>query len=327
MNALITGAGGFIGSRLAARLLERGDAVRGLFMHGEDTRGLEEKGLEMVRGDVTEPSTLEGIERGIDTVFHLAARVADWGPVEAYRDVSVCGTANLLERSAGKVERFVYMSSIAYFGTTRHCAGFTEDTAPVLTGLPYNDAKIEAEALVRGYTFGTDTSYTIIRPTNVFGPGSIWVRDIIEAFGRGPLPLCDGGRHSASLVYVENLVDGILLAADSPRARDRVYILRDDYRVTWREYLSALGAMVGKKPGPSMPTWLLFYLGWLVEAIYAPFYPARPPLTRHAVSIMGHDFDADTTRAREELGWSTRIPYDEAMESVARYVRETFGDI
>lgn len=322
MNALVTGAGGAIGRVLCRRLIERGDSVRGLFMPDEDTQHLEDLGVTVARGDITVPSTLEGVASEIDTVFHLAGRVAASGGMRLFYEVLAKGTENMLRQCVGKVERFVHVSSIAAYGMNRHLRGYMEDGPCLKTGVPYSDTKIDGEGFVRGYTFGTSTSYTIIRPANVVGPASVWVKDVCDAYSRGPLPLIDGGRHSAAFVFVENLVDGILLAADSDRARNRTYHFRDDYTVTWREYLTEFGAILGKKPGFSIPTRLAWPLSHVVEAAYLPFYPANPPMTRMAVGVMGFDNDVDCTRARQELGWRTRVTYREAMEAVTDWVRD-----
>lgn len=327
MNILVTGAGGAIGSRLCRRLLERGDRVRGLFMPGEPASGLEEAGVEVVRGDITVPSTLEGIAEGMDTAFHLAGRVLDFGSMRLFREVMTDGTANVLARCAGKVSRFVYASSIAAYGTTRHMKGITEDEPRLWTGIPYNDTKIECEDLVVGYCFGTSTDYTIIRPANVLGPGSIWIRDVAAAFLKPTgVPLLDGGKHSASFIHVENLVDGMLLAAGSEAARNRAYHFRDDWSVTWKEYLVEVGNMLGRKPGLPVPTRLVYVVGRLLEAAYLPFFPARPPLTRNAAVLMGSDNDIDCARARGELGWETRVTYEEAMQEIAAYVAEEYPE-
>jgi nucleoside-diphosphate-sugar epimerase len=325
MKALVTGAGGAIGRRLCGRLLERGDEVRGLFMPTEDTAGLEGRSLEVARGDITDPDSISGVADGVDCVFHLAGRVLDFGGMQVFREVMTDGTANVLEQSVGKVQRFVYASSIAAFGTTRHLVGLDEDAPRMWTGIPYNDTKIECEDLVRGYTFNTGTDFTIIRPANVLGPASIWVRDTAEAFQKPTgMPLFDGGRYNACFVYVENLVDAFVLAADCESARNRVYNVRDDWEVTWKEYMEDLGALMGRKPGPSVPTRVAYQLSRLVEAVYLPFFPARPPLTRNAVAIMGHDFRMDNSRAKSELGWSTRLTYEEAMVEVSAWVKEHY---
>lgn len=322
MDSLVTGAGGAIGRVLCRRLVGRGDSVRGLFLPGEDTHDLESVGVEVARGDITVPATLKGLSSGAGTVFHLAGRVAASGGMQLFYAVMAGGTENVLRECVGKVDRFVHVSSIAAYGMSGNLKGYTEEGPKLKTGVPYADTKIDGEGFVRGYTFGTSTAFTIARPANVLGPASVWVKDVCDAFFRGPLPLLDGGRHGCGFVYVNNLVDGMLLAADSEVARNRAYHFRDDYTVTWKEYLTELGALLGRKVGPSIPSSLAWRLAHLIEIAYLPFYPADPPLTRMAVSVMGFDNDVDTTRAREELGWETRVGYEEAMEVVSSWVRE-----
>ncbi len=323
MKVLVTGAAGFIGSHLVRRLLERGDEVRGLLLPGEPDRGLEKLGMEVMRGDLTQPSSIKGVAEGCQKVIHCAMRVIDWGRKKDFFSVGVDGTRYLLEECSGKVERFVFLSSIAAYGPVVHMKDFDEDTPLVRTGIPYADAKIEGEQLVHAYRSRGAMDTTIIRPANVTGPGSVWVRETLDVYQRGPLPLIDGGRYSASLVYVENLVDGIVLALDSETAKGRTYNLRDDYQVTWKEYLESLGALIGKKPIGSLPFSLAFKLGWVCQTIFTPL-GIRPPIVAYTVGLTGRDNDVSNRRAKEELGWRTRVPWEEAWSAIEKWVREEY---
>ena len=91
-----------------------------------------------------------------------------------------------------------------------------------------------------------DIPYTIVRPANVIGAGSVWVKDVLDAFYRGPVPIIGNGTAPAAFVHVENLVDGVLLAAESEKAEGRTYHFIDDYPVTWAEYITTLGSWIGK---------------------------------------------------------------------------------
>lgn len=323
MRVLITGAAGFIGSHLARRLLERGDEVRGLLMPGEPDRGLEELGMEVFRGDLTEPSSVAGAAEGCQKAIHAANRTIDWGTRKQFFSIGVDGTRNILDECAGKVERFVYLSSVAAYGLGVHMRDFDEDTPLVKTGIHYGDAKAEAEQVVRSYMVREAMDTTVIRPANVTGPGSVWVREVLDVMSKGPLPLMDGGQWSASLVYVENLVDGIVTAMDSDAARGRTYNLRDDYEVTWKEYEEWLGSLIGKKPTGSLPFKLGWRLGWIVQTVFLPL-KVRPPITASAVGIMGRDLDVSNRRAKEELGWKTRVTWDEARAAIETWVRDEY---
>ena len=323
MKVLVTGAAGFIGSHLARRLLARGDEVRGLLMPGELDRGLEALGMEVFRGDLTDARAVKGVAEGCDRVIHAANRTIDWGTRKQFFSIGVDGTRNLLEECAGKVERFVYLSSIAAYGLGVHMKDFDEDTPLVKTGIHYGDAKAEAEQIVRSYMARGALDTTTIRPANVTGPGSVWVREVLDVMGRGPLPLIDGGRWSASLVFVENLVDGILAAMDSEVAAGRTYNLRDDYEVTWKEYEEWLGGLIGRQPTGSLPYKLAWRLGWVVQTLFLPL-GVRPPITAQAVGIMGRDLDVSNRRAKEELGWRTRVPWEEAKATIENWVQSEY---
>lgn len=321
MRALVTGAGGLIGSVLCRRLLARGDRVRGLFLPGEPDRGLADLGVEIRRGDITRPETLAKLSDGCDQVFHLAARVEEWGRWSQFRETHYDGTRNMLAECTGKVERFIYFSSVAYYGSVRHLRGVTEDREPVESNLPYPAMKMLCEQLVRANQEERGLSYTIIRPSNVLGARSAHVRNAIDSFSRGPLPLVDGGRYSAALVHVENLVDGVILAADSKLAVNRAYNFCDDYDLNWGEYFTKLGALLGKKPSISVPYRLARSIAAVLECLYMPF-DKRPPITRYAVFIIGRDNHLDCTRAKEELGWHTRVSWVEAWREIEELIAD-----
>ncbi len=323
MKALVTGAGGFIGSFLVKTLNQKNYEIRGLFLPDEDVSFARGQGVEIIRGDLTKPETISGICNGIDIVFHLATRVLDWGSTKIFRKVMVDGTGNLLVESSGRVKRFVYFSSIAALGLGRNIEGLDEDAERIKLGVPYSDTKIDAEDLVKRLCTENNIPYTIIRPANVIGPGSPWVRDILDAYYKGPLPLLDGGKHPGAFVYVTNLVDGTILAAESKAAEGRKYHFRDDFDITWGEYVKALGSLIGKKPMGNLPFRLGWGLGHFLEILLSPF-GIRPPLTRLALGVMGRNLDVDCSRAREELGWKSRVGLDEAMREIKKWIKEVY---
>ena len=319
-TVLVTGAGGFIGSFLCRRLSANGYRIRALAFPGEDVRQLHDLGAEVRVGDLTKPETLQGIADGVDSVYHLAGRVTDWGPKKVFYSAIVDATKNLLAESACKISRFVYVSSFCACGMGRHFKGMKEDDPVYKTGIPYGDAKLEAEELVKEYHRKKGMVYTIVRPANVVGPGSIWVKDVFERLQKSAVPLIDHGHYSASLISVENLVDGLVLAGSKDEAKNSTYFFRDDWDVTWKRYLSDLGSIAGKTPSFSVPFRLAWTAAAVSEMLYAPFHK-RPPATRAAVAIMGRDLDVDTAKAKKELGWKTRVTYEQAMATIEAWIR------
>jgi nucleoside-diphosphate-sugar epimerase len=321
MKILVTGATGFIGLNLCRELSKRDFAVTALVLPGEDVSEIEDHVVRILYGDITNPPSLEGISEDIDAVFHLAARVTDWGSPKAFYSTILEGTRNLLEECSGKVSRFLYVSSMAACGLGRHLEDLTEKDEALKSGVPYNDAKLDAERLVQSYRGKVKTSYTIVRPANVTGPGSVWVRDIIERYRGLFVPLIDKGKYSASLIYIDNLVDGIILAGTMDIAKGKTYFLRDQWSVTWKRYVTDLGSIVGKKPFGSIPFKAAWTLGSILENILTPLR-IRPPVTRLAAGVMGRNNDVNVALARKELGWNTKVSYEEAMETINHWALE-----
>jgi nucleoside-diphosphate-sugar epimerase len=320
MQALVTGAGGFIGRRLVASLVAKGYTVRALYLPGEDAAQAMRTGVEVARGDLTQPATLAGIADGVTVVFHLAARVTDWGPLAAFRAVTVDGTRHLLDACRGKgLRRFVYFSPFTALGFSRDTAGLDEDAPCVKTGIPYSDTKVEAERLVAqlGQQYGIP--FTIVRPANVIGAGSLWARDVLDLLYRGLTPIVGDGTAPGALVHVQNLVDGVILAAESEQAAGRTYHFVDDYAVTWAEYITTLGSWVGRQPQGRIPTALAWRIGAGAERISALF-GIRSPASRIAAGIMGRNHMVSSRRAREELGWAPRVTYPEALAEIREWV-------
>ncbi|MEJ5361703.1 MAG: NAD-dependent epimerase/dehydratase family protein [Spirochaetota bacterium] len=308
---------------MCQKLLSQGYSVRALVLPGEKYENLLQAGVEIVYGDLTNKETIAGICNGIHTVYHCAARVTDWGTKQQFYRAIYRATCNLLEESKNNIQRFVYLSSIAALGLGKHLKGKKETDLPQKSGIPYNDAKADTEILVKQYHESSGFSCTIIRPANVIGPGSVWVRDIVTRLQSVTgVPLIDGGRYSASLVYVDNLVDGIIRAGTMEIAKGKTYHFRDDYVVTWKQYITDLGKIAGKMPKGNIPFAMAWNAAVVMEKVCNQLH-IRSPLTRLAVAVIGRDNDVDTTMTQAELKWKTMVPYDGAMKEIGVWVKHT----
>jgi len=322
MQAVVTGATGFIGSVLCRELHARGWKIRALVLPKEDLAHIAPFIDEVRRGNIMQTDSLAGLSEGADVVFHLAARVLDYGTKQAFYGPIRDGTRHMLAASAGQAKRFVQVSSIAACGLGRHLKGQREEDPCGKSGVPYNDAKLDAEAAVSRYNDDFEWGWSIVRPANVVGPKSVWVDEVCrQLWKRTSIPLIDGGRYSASLIYVDNLVDGIIRAGTSARAAGQIYHLRDDWHVTWKQYVADLAALIGKTPRGNIPFPVAWQFGRLMEWVCTPL-GLRPPVTRLAVGIMGRDNDVCNQKAKKELGWRTRVSYEAGMDSIARHVAD-----
>jgi nucleoside-diphosphate-sugar epimerase len=324
MKAVVTGATGCIGTILCRELKARGWEVRALVRPGREHGHIGDCVSEIHTGDILAPLSLEGLADGADAVFHLAAHVSDHGSKRQFYESILGGTRNMLAAGTGKAGRFVQVSSTTACGVGRHLRGQKEDDPCFQSGVPYSDAKLAAEALVSTFSDRFPGGCVIVRPSNVLGPRSPYIDEVCRRLS-SPLgvPLIDHGRHSASLVYVDNLVDGIILAGTRKEAAGQTYHFCDDWQVNWKHYLNDLSAIIGKQPKGNLPFPLAWALGQFLETLCMPL-GLRPPVTRLAVAIMGRDNHVDTSKARRELGWRTRLSYADAMRQIARYAKDTF---
>ncbi len=325
-TTLVTGAGGFIGGFLCERLIDEGFSIRALAMPGESADHLERMGCSIVRGDLTKPGSIRGICDGVETVYHLAARVTYWGTRKDFYDAIYEASKHLLEESSGSGRRFVLASSVVAIGLGRkHLNGHRETDPTRKAGIFYGDAKLDAERLLWQYHRDGKIIGTVIRPTNVIGPGSVWVRDAVETLKKPFFPLIDGGRWSASLVYVENLVDAFFLAGTKEEAKGQTYHIMDDYDITFRQYFSDIAEFTGKPITRTTFLSIPFGVAWPLAGLIGgafPIFGLKSSLTRHNVAMMGRNNDLDTSKARRELGWKTRIPYDEAKKRIRKWMKQ-----
>jgi nucleoside-diphosphate-sugar epimerase len=283
----VTGASGFIGAAVCARLRADGDDVIAVDVAGEPDR----------RADVADPAAVVAALGGADAVVHAAAIVSERGRMRDFVRVNVRGTRNVLD-AAGR-RRAVVIASVAGWGYEFR-RELTEDAPPRPCGIPYIDTKgaTETIALRRGAT--------VIRPGDVYGPASQpWVVRPLELMRAGRFFLPAPGDGLLTLVYVDDLVDAIVRALREPRAAGRAYTVWDGEPRTAREYFSALGgAPVRTLPAPILR----------VAARLSGVGPA-------ALTFMSRRATYPNARAREELGWRPRTPFGEGIARTREWAR------
>ncbi len=249
MKVLVTGATGFIGSHLLAMLVERRNEVRILARPGEDIKWLAQTGVEVYRGDLSDRTSLEAAVDGVGRVLHCAARTGPWGPYAEYEIANVLGLKTLVDTAlTAGVQRIVHVSSVTVHGVDVH--GTADETAPLRGGSdPYSRSKVAGEQLLQQMIRDKGAPVTIVRPGLVYGP-----RDT-GSFGRfatlieqGKMVVIGPGNNYLPLIYVTDVVQGILLASTADRAPGREYILVNDEPVTQCNYLNAIASELGVPP-------------------------------------------------------------------------------
>jgi nucleoside-diphosphate-sugar epimerase len=307
---LVTGASGFVGSRVCSLLVDRGVAVRAAVRstHSELPAGLEIAAV----GDIG-PSTpwTDALAR-VDCVVHLAARVHQMkdrapDPLAAYREVNALGTANLARAAAAAgVRRLVFLSSVKVLGDGR-AMPYRETDTPAPPD-PYGQSKWEAEQALAETAAKTGLEVVILRPPLVYGPGvrANFLR-LMELVSRGvPLPLGAIGNRR-SLAFVGNLADAVLAAATHPAAAGETFLVSDGEDLSTPELIRRLAAALDRAP----------------RLLHVP-----PALLRGAAGVLGKRAAAerllgslavDSTRIRERLGWTPPYSVDRGLAETARW--------
>ncbi len=312
----ITGIGGFIGRRMAERARERGFRVRGLELDADAARRAQQAGFETVVGDVNEPAAVRALCTSATVVFHTAAIVDESGDWARFRRVNVEGTRHVahVARDHG-VSRFVHLSSVMVYGFD-YPRYVSEDGPLRGEGNPYCQTKIESEDALRALHRAGEFETILIRPGDVYGPGSVpWVVRPLELMRRGLFLLIDGGRGIMNHVHVDNLIDGIFLALER-EATGQAFTLTDGAETTFREYFTRLGKLVGRSRFPSLPA-PAARLAFAAMARTAKALGRKPIAEPEAIRFVTRPHPYSIERARSWLGYEPRIGLDEGMAELA----------
>ncbi|MDR2451807.1 MAG: NAD-dependent epimerase/dehydratase family protein [Candidatus Accumulibacter sp.] len=315
---LVTGAAGFVGRALTARLVRRGPRFGRIMAATHDTvLPWSHPNLSVAHGKNLSPTEdWSDALAGISTVIHCAARVhalREAGDALAlHRQINTAGTLNLARQSvAAGVRRFVFLSSIKVNGeSTPTGRPFTADDA-VTPSDPYGIAKMEAEQGLRELARGHGLEVVVVRPPLVYGPGAkANFQALMRALARGwPLPLGAVTRNRRSLVALDNLVDLLAVCAEHPAAAQRTFLVSDGEDLSTAALLRRLGVALGR-PARLFPV----PIAWLDAA--AALLGRREALRRLCGSLQ-----VDMRSTRETLGWTPSISVEEGLRRAAAAFR------
>ena len=316
MFYLVTGASGYIGSNLIKKMSERGMRTRALVRHTSNTQGLSQlKNIEICYGDVRDVSSLERAVRGCDMVFHLAACVEDWGAYRTFYEVNYLGTKNILRASKeAKVNKFIYISSIGVLDLSR--SGVIREDHPYghFSGY-YCRSKAEAEKLIKKSSDLIST--LIIRAPAVYGPEDfLFTWKALNLARMHLLFVIDRGKGIFPYVYIDNLIEAILLASHEEKAAGEIFNLADATNTTAREFLNHFNHIVRKKDiRISLPYPVAWKLTFLLD-IFNKLTGKPPLLSWTALEFLTLSCQFDISKAKERLGYEPSVSLQEGMARV-----------
>jgi 2-alkyl-3-oxoalkanoate reductase len=319
---IITGATGLVGSHIAEELCAHGAPVRALVREGSDTRFLETLPLEIVRADLCDLQKTPHALQNADTIFHCAAFVHDWGEWPAFYEGTVELTRRVLEawRAAGG-RRFVHISSISVFGNPPQSAGQISEDSPLGEHLwphdHYGRSKIEAEQVVREHN-----DHVILRPSWIYGRRDlVSIPRVIEALRTRRAKLIGRGDNLMNLVSARDVAHGIILAANTPTARNQAYNLCSRGEITQREFFDFLADRLDMpRPRRRVPVRIAWRAAGVLEFLYrSAGSKMSPPFTRRAILMLSRPLRFSTAKAERELGWRQQVPIREGLEEAIQW--------
>ena len=318
--AFVTGGSGFIGGRLIDRLVADGWRVRALARSDASAGAVADHGAEAVRGDLADVAAMADGARGCDVAFHLAAHLGDWGKPADFERGNVQGTANVIAgcRRAG-VGRMIHVGTEAAILAGQPLVD-ADESVPLRPDSPalYSASKARAEALVLAAN-GDGLETVVVRPRFVWGRGDTTLLPrMVEMVREGRFAWIGGGRHRTSITHVDNVVEGLVLAADGG-VPGHAYFVTDDETVVFRDFITQLLATQGvEAPRRSVPAPVARAVAATSEVLWRRL-PLRgePPLTRFVVWVSSLDTTLDDSRARREFGYAPVVTLEQGLAELA----------
>ena len=314
-SALVTGASGFIGGRLRERLLSGEVEVTGLDFATDLKRGV-------IAGDISESGSWQTAAEGCEVVVHTAAVVSNAASREVSWRTNVLGTRHVLDAAiAAGVKRFVHLSSVRAFGDADFPDGVAE-TYPVRPdGNAYVDTKVAAEQVVLQAHAAGEIECVILRPGDVYGPGSRpWTVLPVEAIRSNRFVLPAMGRGIFSPLYVDNLLDAIELACDHDAAPGQVFTITDGGGIECREFFGHYSRMLGKAPPRVLPTIAAMGLAAVPEAA-AKIGGTDTEATRATMRYFARPGTYSIEKARSILGYEPAVSLEAGMRETETWLR------
>ena len=308
MKALVTGGTGFIGSHLVEALLQRGVQVQCLLRKTSDLKWLKGLPIEVTFGDCNDKTSLKEAVKGADQIFHIAG-VTKAVHEKTYFEVNAFGTENLIHaclENNPHIQKFIYLSSQAAAGPCRN-GNKKRESDPCEPVSAYGQSKRMGEELALAHAH--QIPLLILRPCAVYGPRERDIYTFFKLLSKRIKPCLSGEDQHLSLCYVEDIIQAILLAAQSQEPSGEIFFLSDgqDYR------LEEMGDTFAQAMGVKayclrVPEWVIIRMASFSE--YLSKFSGKPPLLNKGKieEMVQRNWVCDITKARTALGFEPHIP-------------------
>ena len=324
---LVTGATGLLGSYIAEKLVQDQQPVRVFLRDTSDTSFLDTLNVEKFIGDLTDPTSCQDACKGVDVVYHAAAKVGDWGRWEDFQRHTIDASKNLARAAQqASVRRFVHVSSISAYGHPNGKNLAIDESAPLGDNVNkwsyYTIAKVAVEKALWQMHEQDNFPLSVIRPSWLYGPRDrTSIARLHRMITTGKIKILGSGDNHLNAVFAGNVADACLLAAQKDIALGQAYNCSNDGLITQQEYLDKFTAAFDcPPPRRKVPYWLAYSFAFDCECFGRLFRLKKPPfITRYSVWLMGRTVFFPADKAREQLGWNSKVPYDEGIKMTAKW--------
>jgi len=323
MKVLVTGATGFAGGALAKEHARRGDEVVALVRdpEGGNAKGLAAAGIRLVKGDIRESDAVMQAAEGVELIQHIAAVYRTAGHTDDYyHAVNDGGVANVIEAAQRHgVGRVVHCSTIGVHGHVKEVPA--HEDSPFNAGDIYQRSKLAGENRFRA-AVEAGLRGVIFRPAAIYGPGDLRLLKIFRGVQRGRFPMFGNGQTTYQLVYIDDLVDGIIRCGTHPDAVGQTFILCGDGWITLDDFVGLVAeATGGRAPRVHWPMWPLLTAARACELVCKPFGIA-PPLHVRRCEFYVKSRAFSNERARNGLGFAPQVSMREGVYRTAAWYAE-----
>ncbi len=321
---LITGATGFIGGHLVKETIKRGNQVRIMVRPGNPAYAqLKKDGYDIVSCDISDTRAVEKAADNMDIIFHCAASVTDWAPKKIFESSTVEGTQNICMAAAkADVKRLVHVSTNDVFGYKSE--EIIDESYPLSPwNEPYPDYKIKAEEICWLFHREQGLPVTMVYPCWVFGENDYTLTaDLADAVIKKDMIFWQR-KASFYPVYIENLVDLMMIIAEDERAIGNGYIAHDGESTTLQEFCDRIAETLEVEPVTRyIPYPVALFAAKAMETIWTVLQiKKRPLLTTYLIKCFGSHHRYSIEKAEKELGWTPKISFEEGMARTMHWLK------
>lgn len=326
-KVLVTGATGLIGRHLVRRLLQHDIPVRLLVRRQPLPELIDDPRVEVFLGDLGDPAAVDSAVAGMEIVYHVGATMK--GTAHDHERGTVSGTRNIVESVIRHdVQRLLYISSLSclHANNSGQCGPVTEDWPvephPELRG-SYTQAKTEAEKIVLDAVRNRQLRVALLRPGRVFGPGAPFLTpDVAQRF-KNLIAILGDGTRNLPLVYVDDLVDAIVLTAEKSRFDGAIFHVVDPTQVSQNQLVRFAQSEEHNFKVIHLPVTMLYGLALALEGFCRVI--RRPsPISIYRLKSALAPLEFDCTLAKREIGWQPRIGIWSGLQEVLAAEQASF---